>query len=100
MGWVTEERRRMPMTVFVSVTEVRRALGCSRSVAYDHLRRAAGRAPGVRGLLRVPLRIWEGYIAEVFACGSSSAGASGTPRSTRTDGGSSSPPTAMTDTRP
>jgi hypothetical protein len=31
VGWVTEERRRMPMTVFVSVSEVRRALGCSRS---------------------------------------------------------------------
>ena len=29
MGWVTEERRRMPMTVFVSVTEVRRALSAA-----------------------------------------------------------------------
>jgi hypothetical protein len=27
----------MPMTVFVSVAEVRRVLGCSRSSAYDHL---------------------------------------------------------------
>ena len=40
MGMVTAERQRIPVTVFIGVTEVRRALGCSRSLAYIHLRRA------------------------------------------------------------
>ncbi len=56
MGWVVEERRKLPLTVFVSVSDVQRALGCSRSAAYEHLRRAAGREQGVRGLLiRLPV---------------------------------------------
>ena len=40
MGWVTQDRLRIPLTVLVSVSDVRRALGCSRSAAYEHLRRA------------------------------------------------------------
>jgi hypothetical protein len=43
MEFVTAERRFKLVTVWVSATDVRRALGCSRSLAYEHLRRAAGR---------------------------------------------------------
>jgi len=96
VGWVTQERFRFPLTLFVSVEQVRLALGCSRSAAYEHLRRAARRLPGTRGLLRVPLRVWEGYVAEVFACGSPSEARSGTPTSTRAATASSAPPTATT----
>jgi hypothetical protein len=46
----TAERRFSLVTVFVSAQEVRRAPGCSRSLAYEHLRRAAGRGrPGRPG---------------------------------------------------
>ena len=63
--------RELPLTLFVSVDDVRRALDCSRSLAYEHLRRAAGRAPGERGLLRVSVARWECYIREVYPCDSS-----------------------------
>ncbi len=36
-----------PLTVFVSVADVRRALRCSRSVAYEHLRRARPPLPAL-----------------------------------------------------
>jgi len=51
MGWVTAERQRIPLTVFIGVTDVRRALGCSRALAYVHLRRAARREPGTKRAL-------------------------------------------------
>ncbi len=54
--------RVLPITVFVSAADVMRALGCSKTVAYEHLRRAARRAPGTRGLLRVPVAVWEDYL--------------------------------------
>ncbi len=57
MEFNTDVRRFSLVTVFVSAQEVRRALGCSRSLAYEHLRRAAGPEPGSRGLLRVPLDV-------------------------------------------
>jgi len=86
----TAERRLSLVPMFVSAVEVRRSLGCSRSLAYEHLRRAAGREPGARGLLRVPLDVWERY--EVLSCsGSSGVAASGTAGSTRTAGASPAP---------
>jgi len=51
-------------TVHVSAADVMASLGCAQSTAYEHLRRAAvahGRAPHQRGLLRVPLAVWETY---------------------------------------
>jgi hypothetical protein len=38
-GFGTEERRFRLVTVWVCAKDVRRALGCSRSLAYEHLRR-------------------------------------------------------------
>lgn len=52
------------ITYWVAVSDVARALGCGRTTAYAHLRRAAGRRPGDRGLLRVPAPVWERYAAE------------------------------------
>jgi hypothetical protein len=54
---ITGKLRLGRLTMWVAAPEVRRALGCSRSLAYEHLRRAAGRPAGVRGLLRVPLDV-------------------------------------------
>ena len=64
------------ITYWVAVSDVARALGCGRTTAYAHLRRAAGRRPGDRGLLRVPAPIWERYAAEHLG-----------PRSSNTAGG-------------
>src|SRR5258708_35696829 len=63
--------RVLPLTVFVSVADVVRVLGSSRSTAYILLRRAAKRPRGTHGLLRVSAHDWESYINEVFSCGSS-----------------------------
>lgn len=41
-------RRQVGATVFVSAADVMAALGVPRSTAYEHLRRAAGRAHGPR----------------------------------------------------
>ena len=40
-------------------------LGCSRSAAYEHLRRAARRAEGARGLLAVPVSMWNRYVERI-----------------------------------
>jgi len=45
----------------VSARDVMAALGCSRSAAYEHLRRASGRGEGTRGLLRVRQSVWNTY---------------------------------------
>lgn len=58
--------RVLPLTVWVAADDVQRALGCSRSLAYQHLARAAGRETGARGLLRVPIATWEAYAAATF----------------------------------
>lgn len=58
--------RVLPLTVYVAAADVQRALGCSRSLAYWHLARAAGRVEGSRGLLRVPLHTWEEYARRTF----------------------------------
>src|SRR6266542_1589848 len=52
----TAERRFSLVTVFVLAQEVRRALGCSHSLAYEHLRRAAGREPTARAACLQPTR--------------------------------------------
>jgi hypothetical protein len=60
------DRRVVPITVFVGVDDVVRAIGCSRSTAYTFLREAAGRSPGERGLLRVSALVWEHYAGARF----------------------------------
>src|SRR6266542_4477122 len=52
----TAERRFSLVTVFVLAQEVRRALGCLHSLAYEHLRRAAGREPTARAACLQPTR--------------------------------------------
>src|SRR5215471_17157516 len=69
--------RDFSLTAFVRVKDVMRALGCSRSLAYELLRRAAKRTPGSRGLLRVPVLVWERFVLEVYRCGSSSVDSDG-----------------------
>src|SRR5229473_1150345 len=76
------EGRVLPLTLFVSVADVERVLGCSRSTAYIHLRRVAKRPRGSHGLLRVSAHDWEKYINEVFSCGSSSEAKPGTASTT------------------
>jgi len=58
--------RDITITIYVTVKEVQRAIGCSRSAAYEHLRKAAGRDKGKRGMLRVPVDRWERYASETF----------------------------------
>src|SRR5215472_1833886 len=88
--------RDFSLTAFVRVKDVMRALGCSRSLAYELLRRAAKRTPGSRGLLRVPVLVWERFVLEVYRCGSSSAVESGGAGTSRTGGGTCAPPSAAT----
>src|SRR5512132_1394745 len=88
--------RVLPLTKFVSVDDVIEALGVKRCTAYAHLRQAARRGPGARGLLRVPLLVWARSVAEVVGWESSSAGRSTTATSTRTASGSSGGPAATT----
>jgi hypothetical protein len=59
--------REIAITIFVDVRDVQQALCCSLSLAYDHLRRAAGRDKGKRGMLRVPVHRWERYAEETFS---------------------------------
>src|SRR5688572_10734326 len=84
---------RVRLTSWVSAADVQRALGCARSTAFMYLRQAAGRPPGERGLLRVPVETWEAYAKEMIGCpktGSSSGVASGTAGTTRRTGSASS----------
>lgn len=39
----------------------------ARSTAYEHMRRALGRPRGVRGVLRVPVHVWDRYYASLSA---------------------------------
>ncbi len=62
--------RVLELTKWVGVVDVQAALGCSRTTAYEHLRRAAaqlGRPPGKRGLLRVSLEEWEHYASALLS---------------------------------
>jgi hypothetical protein len=94
-----DETRLLELTIFVSAADVQRALGCSRSMAYEHLRHAAGRDFGDRGMLRVSIPIWEAYVEEVFGCGSTSEARSGGAHSTKTEFGDRSRPSAKTKRR-
>src|SRR5258708_21045422 len=86
--------RVVPLTIWVGVKDVMHALGCSRSTAYEHLRRASGRSSGRRGLLRVEANVWERYAKEVFGCGSTSEVALGGALSTSMAGASTGQPVA------
>src|SRR5215472_16893184 len=92
--------RDFSLTAFVRVKDVMRALGCSRSLAYELLRRAAKRAPGSQGLLRVPVLVWERFVLEVYRCGSSSVAESGGAGTTKTGGVSIAQPNPETSKRP
>jgi hypothetical protein len=63
--------RSIPLALFVAVGDAIQDLGCSRSLAYEHLRRAASRTPGKRGFLPVPLSLWERSTKERLPCASS-----------------------------
>jgi hypothetical protein len=57
------------LTRFVGARAVMQALDCSRSTAYEHLRRASGRLKAQKGLLRVAVAVWERYAAQTFGAG-------------------------------
>jgi len=65
---VSDGGRVVPITIFIGVGDVIRALGCCRAKAYQLLREAAGRNRGERGMLRVPVYVWEQFIQEKLAC--------------------------------
>src|ERR1035438_5621541 len=65
---VSASSRVLPLTLFVGVDDVMRALDCSRSKAYALLREAAGRRLGGRGMRRVPAFVWETFIREKLQC--------------------------------
>jgi hypothetical protein len=64
--------RNFALTKFVSANDVQRVLGCSKSHAYEHLRRATGKTGG--GLLRASVEVWEAYARSMFG-GGTAAGA-------------------------
>jgi hypothetical protein len=53
------------MTIYVKARDVMAALGCSKSKAYEELRKAAGRTVGTHACLRVTVEDWERYRREV-----------------------------------
>lgn len=57
--------RVLELTRFVSVADVVQVLRCPRSTAYEHMNRAWPRAPGSRGLRRIPMIAWEDYLRGV-----------------------------------
>ena len=81
----------LDITVFVSAKDVMRALGCGRSSAYDHLRRAGG-VSREGEMLRISLEQWERYATLRFGgegdagCTSDNAARSGTGPSTTSTG--------------
>ena len=88
LGEMTESRRFGMAQLWVSAIDLRRALGCSRALACEHLRRASRWPPGERGLLRVPLHVRERYARQVLSCSRSSIEpGSGTGGSRSTAGG-------------
>lgn len=54
--------RRAGLEPYVGARDVVAQLGCSETVAYEHLRRAARRPSGARGLLRVKQSAWTRYL--------------------------------------
>ena len=57
--------RILDLEAFVCAADVVAQLGCARSTAYEHLRRAARRPPGSRGLLRVRASVWDRYVSRL-----------------------------------
>jgi hypothetical protein len=53
------------MTIYVKAHDVMAALGCSKSKAYEELRKAAGRTVGTHACLRVTVEDWERYRRSV-----------------------------------
>ena len=60
------EERRIPVMPLLTVKNVMRRLVCSRSSAYEHMNRALGRIERPGRLLRVPLDLFETYIAKTL----------------------------------
>lgn len=58
--------RVIPIPVFVDVHDVMASMKCSESTAYAHMRAAIDRRPGERGLLRVPVYVWQRYVEQMF----------------------------------
>jgi hypothetical protein len=98
------------VTQYIGVREVMEALDCSKSLAYEHLKRAAGGLDTNGRLRRVALDDWEAYVRREFPGGErtwrtgSSGGrkaTSGTAGTTRgTAGGSGGPRVAKTSAQP
>jgi hypothetical protein len=61
MGEITE-RRYEGLTVWIGPEHVVRSRGCAYTTACDLMRECLGRQPGERGLLRVPLPVWERFL--------------------------------------
>jgi len=57
------EERRIPVVPLLTVKNVMRLLVCSRSSAYEHMNRALCRSERPGSLLRVPLDVFEAYVA-------------------------------------
>ena len=55
--------RQILVVPLLRVENVMRLLVCSRSTAYEHMNRALGRTDRPGSLLRVPLDVFESYIA-------------------------------------
>lgn len=55
--------RQIFVVPLLRVENVMKRLVCSRSTAYEHMNRALGRAERPGSLLRVPLDVFESYIA-------------------------------------
>lgn len=56
--------RQIFVVPLLRVENVMKRLVCSRSTAYEHMNRALGRADRPGSLLRVPLDVFESYIAD------------------------------------
>ena len=78
------DERVIPIPIFVDVEDVMRTMKCKRATAYVHMRRAVGRKPGQRGLLRVPVYLWQRYVDHLYCAPDLSAPApSGTQKASR-----------------
>ncbi len=55
--------RQIFVVPLLRVANVMKRLVCSRSTAYEHMNRALGRAEQPGSLLRVPLDVFESYLA-------------------------------------
>src|ERR1700722_11460864 len=90
----------LPLTKWVSAKDVMHAVGCSRTMAYEHIHRAKGDEARTGEAVRVTVEQWERYAREGLgkkegtACTSEEGERSSTPRSTWRGGASSAVPAA------